>query len=1807
MKGNNERVNVNNVDELVKGFCEQADVVKNHLNEALSKIERGIAPSNEEVLVYTEGLNVLTKKYDNVVSAAKDFLSKDELPEDNSPVDDYLEAVKNSKLNSAFNEMQDIVVLLEKFVNVHSDLDSYMKAFIPFRDEIIPILAELKEALNNKDSSIAIPDINAQRLFVKVVETENLDNDEGLELLEQVSELYPVRIQTGLSRKQYYIREINEEFGSEAGQELEKDKNEQNPSTEDKREDTILNDEQVNDLESENKSDFIKDLEENNLIQPLDERFGMLSSDKSQSEDKKVTASVFINDIRKGNPKATGDIIHELLLSNVITEKLILLRFPTMPYNVVSLTLGQLQKNGYIRKYNLVSRGEFYVITRRLEKALSFSDASKFVGQRQYKRSEGWEEIEDRSSSAAARIAMSDLYADCVTAYIKKDIKRHSYDCQTFSEAVILKVGPSDKQEDSDLIVISFWTEDIECDAFLEKLKEKCDSEIKRVIIVALNKQNAFDFANILRKSIEFGESVIYLYSFEDGHYYTYEKIEKIEKEKIWDISNDELNEDEDSEDIVEEKKLEEKERSEDVAFVSENQNNPENDLNQDKIKDEVHKKEKIKEEKDTTDSSQLTNNTRNEPTFDMDSFYNNIFNFCSGKKYYCATAYAKAISNKKDELLNDYERIAYALNDPMRHCSYASDNVFNIIPDERNSFSDAMVIAIGLRTFFSDQVRYDYNIAPFYTSIKEYPIVNDYPSLGKVLYTLLEFKESCKKGMDFYADYRAKSHSELENEIRQIEREAKLFYESTIAGKKSERANQRRFLETKKMLFDIKGDIGIYIKAVAEGDKDIQPLVTDFLRENFIKEGNTIAEDTIDSDLLWQYINIFWDKAGEKMMMKLRADLMSHLRSNIVKTTTKAVQILAKWSSLVDVLNNQTEDEGTVKYKKVKKGLLENINQSITEMDEDINNPKSSIENTAGLSVIINALSEIKSCIEGSFDEKERQFFYVPFLSTDDVLLDDSYLPDLDPRSAEIDSLQPEYRILEHSRKEQEDLKTRLKDIVEEKGDDYGEARLICDYLLSKEDSEEIKKVLSDVNAGEEYAKETADLRKEDFIGELELAQSFGQIDNSSSLEDKKDKILQIVDLWYEWAIDSSNYGFFKKVMDCYLIEIRNEAKAREKDLLEQLESFKNTSIKGLSTESKEKRVQKIKKTIDQQNYTVAEDLLARADQMEEELDSLIDEDFLRDFIENYDDYYKPVATHRANFSSLVSSKTRNKEERGAKRLSENWLTGGGYFGKERLAVLLSSFGFKLESGSIKNQTAIGKFENFFVKTMSEKCGKRANYTHPIAAFGSGASQEGFRVVVVNGGYDADGLIDVMKQIGNAKHTLILFDYAMPLSERRRLARKSKEALGDKLFAVVDRAVMMYMIKNYDETKANRMLLSLVVPFGYYQPYVWESSNVMPPEIFMGRKIELEKIESPTGVNIVYGGRQLGKSALLRKAKADIDWDENGDRAILIEIKGLNYEEAAKKVGHALYDEQIISTDISTTDWAEIARVLKKRLQSGSPEIPYLLLLMDEADAFIESCEEVNYKPLDALKDIQSIGAGRFKFVIAGLRNIVRFKREAALGNNSVLTHLESMTVKPFKAREARELMEIPLHYLGLKFPKEKESLVTLILATTNYFPGLIQLYCAKLLEAMRNKDYAGYDEVDTPIYEVSEDHIKKVLADPEFMQQIREKYIITLKLDEDNYYYLIALIMAYLYHNNGYNEGYSADEIRTAGKELGIEKISSLSVEKLTAFMEELDELNVLRNTDDTHYLFTRFTFFQMMGTLVEVENKLVEYMED
>ena len=1851
-----------NIEVLFNDFTQYAETSKTQLEAMLSFISGGRVPSEESVREFNSSIDSLREKYASVYHAALEQLPVEEMPGENAAAGEYVEAVRNSQSLQLKKRLDAAADCLMKFLSVRSLTDKYLSALAPFQDEAKELLMSLQQP-GGVDTEQFEEKTSAPGTLVAAIEYPDKDSEEMLDLCEKLDEFYPKRISFGIAKDQYYIDSAayeslkNNAADAIAPQSLEENSDIQTEATSQTAElrtthsaeghaaesgedasggENTANIPETSTEETEpiQDSTFVAALKDAGGIYGADAELGTVEIETGSGESKKITSTVFTNEMKQGHTLAEKKIIQALSKRGFVSERY-LTDDLNAPADIASSGLAYMLKKGYLRKYLLSPVGDvIYFATPRLVKAITFLDASKFAGVKQHSVKAWDPSDEEVAAGTAAQIVLSENSIDAANRMTIRGVELYTESTHLMNTAFCSTVFETKNPSICEIILGDFWTSVEGCDAFYQSVREAFEkrSRFHAITFSSYDLAHAAAFAGVMLPMLEdlTADAPVYLYSLIDHAYFAYPSLAPVSKEYTDNTPANETVEEEPVSEGLPDSNTEEPTSPEPAASEPESEAETDQELEpeleiesepESEPEPEIESKHEpglyLQPESEHDSNGEPTPATPHQitlkkvncavkvPEISFEAIKENLFHILSKKLYYAASAYLKSLVDHSSDVKHLYYQLAYALNDPMAHCSYTSSSAFDLIT-KRDDFEDYLVVATALRMFFSNQVRFDYSIKSFHSSIREYALLSRYPSLGSALYTLVEFKDTFKKGMDAYADYRAKSRTALESEVQSLCKEASNFYENFVVGRKKENCSQKRFLETKTLMFSVSSEFGCYIKAVADDDSEYVSLVAEFLQEYFYSDDSVIAEDNYDANMLWNYIQQKWDEAGERMMYKRHSDLMSRLRSNITNQTVKAVQILARWVTLREQLNDHNDDAGTIQYKKVKKPLQDNLEAALNAISADIHDPTSSLDEIAGLRVLEMTIRRLLDCLGGSYQEHTRKFFYLPFLKTDDVTLIDDLTPDLDVHSSDLDVLHPSCRILMHIQKLESgsiSYSDRLHTILDDHGDDYGSATQIAEYFSVIQPDLDIAEILSQIEIGEPYAKQSAEIARTDFIGELELAQSYGQID--SSVEDKKEMILQIVNEWSEWANDTSNYGFFRKVMDTYLQDIKEAAKSRGMDLQEQLEKFKVEPAAGIPMDVFNARIKRVQDMIDAQNYTVAEDYLARINSIEDDTTDYIEEDFLKEFLENYYDYYTPVAKISTSFATLVSNRTRNKEDRGAKRLADNWLPNGSNLGKERLENLLGCLGFKIDT--VTPQSRLGKFEHFFVRGKSNENGKRIAYTHPIAALGSRISEDEIRVVCIQGSYDAEGLIDIMKSIGDTKHTIILINTALSISERRRLARKTKNALGEKLFVVIDRTVMMFLVRNYDENKINRMLISLVMPFGYYQPYVADSANVMPPEIFMGRKNELERIKSATGVNIVYGGRQLGKSALLKKAKEDIDWNENGDRAVYIEIRELNYKKAANKIGHELYDKSILEEDIDTTSWDELARALKRRLLSPTArKIPYLLLLIDEADAFIESCEAVNYKPFDALKEIQSIGSGRFKFVVAGLRNVVRFKREAALGNNSVLTHLQSMTVKPFSPPEARELLEIPLHYLGLRFPKEKQSLITLILATTNYFPGMIQLYCTKLLEAMRSKDYAGYSESNTPLYEISEGHIKKVLADPSFTKQIWDKFEITLKLDEDNYYYLIALLMAYLYHNNGYNMGYCAEDIKNAAAALSVDKIAYLSDEKLGALLEELRELNVLRNTDETHYLFTRVSFFQMLGTIGDVEDKLMSYME-
>ena len=1204
----------------------------------------------------------------------------------------------------------------------------------------------------------------------------------------------------------------------------------------------------------------------------------------------------------------------------------------------------------------------------------------------------------------------------------------------------------------------------------------------------------------------------------------------------------------------------------------------------------------KLLEKKENQSEDQLEDQS-------ADSSEDEIQNACMmivEEKTYCATAYLDAVKDTNEQYKMLYEQLAYAVNDPKMRCSYDSHKIFAIYPQNEDILTNYLMLSTCLRNFFMNHIEYDYEMKALYENMKNIPMTQFYPELMSAAYRMVRFKEKFHKGIDCYADYRLRDQMKIEHRLENLAVRAKGYYETYVLGQPKNHKNVKRFVDTWKLVFAEDGEMASYLQAIMNGEYEYASLFRVNLLINFISDGCTAEYSNFNREKLGNYINDCWDKSKTNGGTKFKtSNLMSDLRNNLTNAMEKVIGLTCEWIDLASGRSRSENDAGEKRYREIKSDLraeLKAAEKSIQKKEtaEDI-------YVKAGKAVLAQTIKELLARLDGRYKEESHKYFYIDFLRGSEVLLDEEYFPDKRGNFADFAKLSLPARILRHSKLELLSFEEKLEHIFKEYGDDYGAAEQILDYLQKNRNATEEY----NIQASKEQAGKDAQIRLNNFIENLELAQSYGQIEETK--ENKKEKIQKIANEWFAYADETKNYGFFKRILEEYEKKLHEDAKVRGEALLREVEGIENSDILD---ECRKKRIAAIKSMIECQNYTVAEDLLSKINSEEtDEEREISGTDYLAKFIEEYDYNYKAVANSSKSLSDLAVVRIHNKDEKWAKRLIDNWMNNGQALGQYKLTALLEALGFL--DAQVKEQAKLGRIENYMV-TIPAVVGRKANYKHPIAAFGSKAQTEGFRVACLFGKYDADRLIEELKNIGNSKNTLVLLDYALSLPDRRLFAKKIKASFSDKVFAVIDRVLLMFLVNNYSVQFINQILMSVMMPFSYCQPYVWDSSKVMPPEIFIGRQEELEKIESPSGVNIVYGGRQLGKSALLKKAKMDIDFDENNNRAVYIEIKGMDYERAAKKICCELYDAGVLKEEIDTTDWDVLARAIKKRLLDDKEErIPYLLLLLDEADTFIESCTEVNFKPFDALKEIQNIGMDRFKFVIAGLHNIVRFKRDAALSNNSVVTHLSSITIRPFHTKDARQLLEEPLYCLGFRFPKERQALISLILASTNYFPGLIQLYCANLIEAMKKDDYAGYDEGNTPAYEVTQKHIKKVLSDPSFMNQIREKFEITLKLDEDNMYYIIALLMAYLYHQNANSaadsEGFSADDIKEAAIGVGINQVAVQKTQVINGLMQELLELNILRHTVNEKYLFSRYSFFQMMGTSDEIDSRLLEYMEN
>ncbi|MFI9812134.1 hypothetical protein [Saccharothrix variisporea] len=487
------------------------------------------------------------------------------------------------------------------------------------------------------------------------------------------------------------------------------------------------------------------------------------------------------------------------------------------------------------------------------------------------------------------------------------------------------------------------------------------------------------------------------------------------------------------------------------------------------------------------------------------------------------------------------------------------------------------------------------------------------------------------------------------------------------------------------------------------------------------------------------------------------------------------------------------------------------------------------------------------------------------------------------------------------------------------------------------------------------------------------------------------------------------------------------------------------------------------------------------------------------------------------------------------------------------------------------------------------------------VSTLGSAANEYNV-VVITEERRGRRSVLDVLGTEDTGRANVLLYLYALDLPARRALAAEADR--GSVQALVVDPAVVGWIAANAPGSW--RATQRVTLPWTALNPYTPFVAGLVPPEVFVGRDREMAEVVDPNGGLFIYGGRQLGKSALLRRVEATFN-DGGLRHAVYLDLKG-------KGIGEAEPASRI---------WPELVVELKKRSvlpesmsQDPPPDVVVnhvkawlnhnsnrrLLLLADEADAFLtadsrgvksEGGGVAHFPNVLRLKELMESTERRFKIVFAGLHQVQRFGH---LSNVPLVHGGPDILVGPLDPADARRLVVAPLAALGYRF--ERPELVWRLLSATNYQASLIQIFCQELVRTLHDR-VAQSLELPVPIREAD---VEAVAASDHVRARIAERLRITINLEDR--YRVLTLVIAVLSLNDMFGADYGPEELLEEARRHWAAGFDDLTVSQVRIYLDEMVGLGLLiRLSGQARYAVRSPNVVNMLGTKADLLRELAE----
>lgn len=1185
------------------------------------------------------------------------------------------------------------------------------------------------------------------------------------------------------------------------------------------------------------------------------------------------------------------------------------------------------------------------------------------------------------------------------------------------------------------------------------------------------------------------------------------------------------------------------------------------------------------------------------------------------------ALLYTKALTRGVPELWQPiYDMLAYAYNDPLLTEPYEFAKLQTVYDADVHGCTTESVrcyeLCTLLRMLFADTVDenilYSVNESMIRAALSGCTLYQEVDAFPTLFQELCNFIHDYQQGFGLEACGKVKSLSETKQQKELVLTRAKELAEMRLDVTDARNA---RLNGLRQKLFGRDGTMKTLIQIAAEDHVEEKNKGMCFC-QRFQKTRGMVYK--IDENQVNQYIDEIWESTSTLTTNRKTERLVGAQRQSIIKKVETYLQTYCQWAELCEV-----KDTDSNPYLIIRNRLLTQVEQAQKQIIAIEKKYTETLDAYAALVSVVTTLSDIELLLRSGKDN--RPYFYLGFVTSNHVELDTAtVLPMLDESVSILPGYELWNRVLLHEQdkipfEEYQDQVLRGKDVQEY---DFGR-QLIVIWHLS--DSEKLPEgvTLEQLNALEEQVARNVDAMPTElqrmerkFDAEMELAEAYGRFADLGT----KDRILHEFRDWYRPSADHScNYGYYGRAMNVCCVAVDRDAQRMRGAYLEKLDRLKE-DLGTTMAEQKDSILDTISELVDEEKYSVADDYIRLARNGYREapdtyVESAKQSDYFEQFLTEYDTLFRRYGQQAGRTLFEIyrdyqpEHKIRNRTQKDAYDLIETWPRGD-TARDDSIAAFLVALGLS-RPRQLQRVSAGG--ENTEEKTLSwhylpEQTGGSAfECDHPIAAFGSRLSRDGLTIRLVLGRADKDKIMSVIHSYGaTGGPVVILLDYFLALPERRMIAAAMKrEGTNARTMILIDRILAVFLA-NVPKAERIKAMLQCTLPFTWMNPYHKSSASVIPPEMFMGRREELRSILEPSGTHIIYGGRQLGKTALLQRAKSWVDNSALGDWAVYLSVKEKTEEQVLAKIYTELVMTGFLDAGEQVRDWDGLCLAIRSRMQSPEQPVVRFLLLLDEADAFLQSCEKTGYIIIDQLLDLQSTTEDRFKFVLAGLHNVLRYSRRA-MDNNVSLMRLSPLCIKPLKYSDGSELLEKPLFYLGFRVKPEHTPLISQILSTCNYYPGLIHYYVYQLLNKM---ELNQTNDTDAPPYYLDETQIRNLLQDPDFNEQIKEKLFITLGVDasEGNHYRILAYALAYRFHTDKVSAsfGFTAVELMHTCEQFGIRSISEMDEYTVHALLDEMVELNVLQTTDKKQYSFNRRSFLEMLGDEVSVMEELYRFAD-